>query len=170
MSRAALLDSQVVLKSRKESIMGLDSVEEILDFAIKKEERANRFYTRLADRVNQENMKKVFLEFAEEEKGHKEKLIRIKEGERLAPSKEKVMDLKIAEYVEDVEMDEEVDYQQALIIAMKSEKASYKMYQKLAGATDDPELENLFMGLAQEEAKHKLRFEIEYDEHVLKED
>jgi len=150
--------------------MGLDSVEEILDFAIRKEEMANRFYTRLAGRVDRENMKKVFLEFAEEEKGHKEKLIRIKEGEKLAPSREKVMDLKIAEYVEDVEMDEEVDYQQALIIAMKSEKASYKMYQKLAGATDDPQLKSVLMGLAQEEARHKLRFEIEYDEYVLKED
>jgi rubrerythrin len=31
-------------------------------------------------------------------------------------------------------------------------------------------LRNLFLALAAEEARHKLRFEIEYDDHVLKED
>jgi rubrerythrin len=149
--------------------MGLNSVEEILDFAIKSEERSYEFYTRLAEKVKRENMKKVFLEFAEEEKGHKEKLLRIKEGEMLLPVREKVMDLKIAEYVEDVEPDIDLDYNQALIIAMKSEKAAYRMYQDLADTVEDPDLKNILQGLAQEEAKHKLRFEIEYDEYTLKE-
>jgi len=149
--------------------MGLNSVEEILDFAIKSEERSYKFYTRLAEKVKRENMKKVFLEFAEEEKGHKEKLLRIKEGEMLLPLREKVMDLKIAEYVEDVEPDIDLDYNQALIIAMKSEKAAYRMYQDLADTVEDPDLKNILQGLAQEEAKHKLRFEIEYDEYTLRE-
>ncbi len=149
--------------------MGLNSVEEILDFAIKSEERSYEFYTRLAEKVKRENMKKVFLEFAEEEKGHKEKLLRIKEGEMLLPVREKVMDLKIAEYVEDVEPDIDLDYNQALIIAMKSEKAAYRMYQDLADTVEDPDLKNILQGLAQEEAKHKLRFEIEYDEYALRE-
>lgn len=150
--------------------MSLNSVEEILDFAIRSEERAYGFYTRLAERVNRENMKKAFLEFAQEELGHKEKIQRIKQGEKLLSSEEKVLDLKIAEYVEDVTPDEDIDYQQALILAMKMEKAAYRMYQELASATDDPEIEKVLLGLAQEEAKHKLRFEIEYDENVLKED
>ena len=150
--------------------MDLNSVEEILDFAIKSEERSYKFYTDLAEKVKRENMKKVFLEFAEEEKGHKEKLLKIKEGEMLIPVREKVMDLKIAEYVEDVEPDMDLDYQQALIVAMKSEKAAYRMYQDLADTVKDTDLKNVLSGLAQEEAKHKLRFEIEYDEYVLKED
>ncbi len=150
--------------------MDLNSVEEILDFAIKSEERSYKFYTDLAEKVKRENMKKVFLEFAEEEKGHKEKLLKIKEGEMLIPVREKVMDLKIAEYVEDVEPDMDLDYQQALIVAMKSEKAAYRMYQDLADTVEDTDLKNVLSGLAQEEAKHKLRFEIEYDEYVLKED
>ncbi|MDZ7859207.1 MAG: ferritin family protein [Candidatus Krumholzibacteriota bacterium] len=149
--------------------MGFGSVEEILDFAIKSEERASDFYTHLAGKVKRESMKRAFLEFAEEEKGHKEKLLKIKKGEMLAPVSKKVMDLKIAEYTEDIEPNKDLDYSQALIIAMKSEKASYRMYRELAEAADNPELKKLLMGLAQEEAKHKLRFEIEYDEHVLSE-
>jgi len=31
-------------------------------------------------------------------------------------------------------------------------------------------LRSLFFSLAAEEAKHRLRFEVEYDDHVLKED
>jgi rubrerythrin len=149
--------------------MSLDSVEAILDFAIRSEEKASEFYTQLAKEVKRESMKKVFLEFAEEEKGHKEKLLKIKEGGMLAPASEEVMNLKIAEYVQDVEPNGNMNYQQALIIAMKSEKEAYKMYQGLAEATQDPELKKVLLGLAQEEAKHKLRFEIEYDEYFLKE-
>ena len=37
------------------------------------------------------------------------------------------------------------------------------------GATDDGNLRETFLALAQEEAKHKLRFELEYDDYVLKE-
>ena len=33
----------------------------------------------------------------------------------------------------------------------------------------DPELRKMFLSLAQEEAKHKLRFEIEYDDEIMKE-
>ena len=62
-----------------------------------------------------------------------------------------------------------MDYQDALIAAMKAEKAAYRLYTDLASATDNADLQGLFKNLAQEEAKHKLRFEVEYDDHILKE-
>ena len=62
-----------------------------------------------------------------------------------------------------------MDYQEALVVAMKKEKKAFKMYIDLAGATDDTNLQTVFMSLAQEEAKHKLRFEIEYDDFVMTE-
>ena len=37
----------------------------------------------------------------------------------------------------------------------------------LAALADDAELKAIFEALAQEEAKHKLRFEVEYDERIL---
>jgi rubrerythrin len=58
-------------------------------------------------------------------------------------------------------------YAEALILAMKKEKAAYRLYTDLAGVAEAEELTNLFLSLAAEEAKHKLRFEIEYDDHVL---
>ena len=79
------------------------------------------------------------------------------------------MDLKIGDYLTDVEPGPNLNYQEALIVAMKKEKASFKLYIDLAAITDNENLRSVFSLLAQEEAKHKLRFEIEYDDYVLSE-
>ena len=149
--------------------MQLDTVDEILDYAIEQEEKATQFYTDLADRANLGHMKEVFLGFADEEKGHKAKLQRVKKGKVMLSTEERVLDLKIGDYLEDVTLSSELNYRDALIVAMKAEKNAFRMYQDLASATDDPNLKTTLLGLAQEEAKHKLRFELEYDDQVLRE-
>lgn len=146
-----------------------ESVEALLDFAIEKEQEANEFYLDLAGKMERESIKKVFEGFAAEEAKHKEKLTEVKTGKQLMPVESKITDLKIGDYLVDVEPTPDMDYQDALIIAMKKEKASFKLYSNLAQSTDDANLENLMWGLAQEEAKHKLRLEIEYDEVILTE-
>jgi rubrerythrin len=145
------------------------SVDEILDFAVGQEEQAYQFYTDLASQMERPWMSKIFKEFAQEELGHKRKLIEIKAGKRLMPAEKQVLDLKIGDYLVDVEPDAKMDYQQALVVAMKKEKKAFKMYTDLAAASGDPGLETTFLALAQEEAKHKLRFEIEYDDFVMTE-
>jgi rubrerythrin len=143
------------------------SVDEILDFAIGKEEEAVQLYTGLARQTEKSWMRQVFEEFASEERGHKAKLQAIKQGKLLLPAAEKIMDLKIGDYLTDVEASPALDYQDALVLAMKEEKAAFRLYSELAAATDDETLRATLLALAQEEAKHKLRFEIEYDEHIL---
>lgn len=109
----------------------------------------------------------MFKEFARQEKGHKAKLEGIKAGRRLMPSAEKVLDLKIADYVVKVQESPDIGYQDALILAMQREKASFKLYSDLAMAAESDDLRQTFEALAQEEAKHKLRIEIEYDSRIL---
>jgi rubrerythrin len=148
------------------------SVNEVLDFAIAEEEAAAAFYTDLAAKMERPWMKQVFAGFADEEKGHKAKLLDVKKGRMELFAKQKVTDLKIGDYLVEIESGQapqNLDYQQALIIAMKKEKAAFKLYNDLAVSTDDANLRNLLLNLAQEEAKHKLRFEIEYDEQFLSE-
>ncbi len=70
----------------------------------------------------------------------------------------------------DVEEEPEMNYQEALILAMKKEKKAFQLYMDLHEAADNENAKNIFIILAQEEAKHKLRLEIEYDEYILKED
>ncbi|MDQ7784276.1 MAG: ferritin family protein [Desulfomonilaceae bacterium] len=145
------------------------SVDEVLDFAVGQEEEAARFYTDLADRMDRPWMSDVFMQFAKEEQWHKKKLEDVKAGKRLLAAEEKVLDLKIGDYLVAPETTGELDYQQALVLAMKKEKKAFLLYHNLAATTDDENLKNVFLGLAQEEAKHKLRFEVEYDDYVMTE-
>ena len=149
--------------------MEFDSVDSVLDFAIKNEQAASDFYTDLASKMDKPQMKKIFQGFAAEERGHKAKLEAVKKNEKAKLSQAKVLDLKIGDYLVEQKPDASMDYQSALILAMKQEKAAFRLYSDLAASTDDGETRELFLGLAQEEAKHKLRFEVEYDEDFLRE-
>ena len=146
----------------------LNTVDEILDFAIGNEEEAAQFYTDMAERVEKPWMRKIFEEFSREEQGHKAKLLAIKKGKTFAPASGEVPDLKITDYLIDVEPKPDMKYQDALIVAMKAEKAAFRLYTDLAASTDDKTLQQTFQALSQEEAKHKLRFEVEYDDAILK--
>lgn len=140
-----------------------------LEFAITEEEAAAAFYTQMAERVEKAWMKEIFLGFAKEEEGHKVKLVAIKDGAKHLSPSANVPDIKLGDYLVEVETNDpdKLDYQSALVIAMKKEKAAFRLYSDLADATDNPELKGTLLGLAQEEAKHKLRFEVEYDDNIL---
>lgn len=146
-----------------------ENINDVLDFAIESEQKAVDFYHQLADRVKNEDMKNIFLEFAQEEVAHKAKLKKIKEEKVFIASSESISDLKISDYVDSVVIKPNMSYQEALIVAMNREKAAFNLYTRLSKKTNVPELQNIFKMLAQEESKHKLRFEMEYDEFVLRE-
>lgn len=145
------------------------SVNEILDFAIQQEQNAVDFYTALSEDAANSDMKATFIQFAKEEMGHKARLTNIKETGIMESSVGQVADLKIADYVVRTNPSPAMSYEEALVLAMKREKAAFKLYSKLAERTDNANLRALFQSLAMEESKHKLRFEIEYDEFVLRE-
>ena len=146
-----------------------ETVEQALDFAINREIEAREFYKELAGKMDREDMKAVFMEFSREEDGHRAKLEAVKSGKQMKSAEKKVQDLKIGDYLIDVEPHDNMSYQEGLILAMKAEKSAFKLYSDLAAQTDDAAMQELFLGLAQEEAKHKLRFEREYDENILTE-
>ena len=145
------------------------SIDEVLDFAMKSEQEAVDFYTALAEKMQNDEMKTVFLQFAQEEVGHKARLQKIKDEQLFDMEVEKVNDLKISDYVVTTKASADMEYADALVLAMKREKASFKLYSKLSERTEQPELKKVFQALAVEESKHKLRFELEYDDYVMRE-
>lgn len=146
-----------------------ENIDDVLEFAMDSEQKAVDFYNLLAERVKNKDMKNIFLEFAQEEVAHKAKLKKIKVEKVFIASSESISDLKISDYVDSVVIKPDMSYQEALIVAMNREKASFNLYTRLSQKTDIPELKAIFQMLAQEESKHKLRFEMEYDEFVLRE-
>lgn len=148
-----------------------ESLDRILDYAIAREIEASQFYTDLAAMMTTEAMKQVFRDFAREEMGHKARLEDVKQGEyALDPPEMEIVGLGLADYLVEAEPSPDMNYADALILAMKKEKAAYRLYMDMAVSLGSGELAEMFRALAAEEARHKLRFEIEYDDVVLKED
>ena len=145
------------------------STDEVLDFALKNEEMSAELYGDLAKKMDNPQTRMLFEELEKEEIKHKEKVLEFKTQKKLEPSSEKVKTLKIADYTTEMKLTKDMSYQQALLFAMQAEKAEFRLYQDLAAATDDASLRDTLLTLAQEEAKHKLRLEIEYDDYIMQE-
>lgn len=56
-----------------------------------------------------------------------------------------------------------MDYKDLLLLGMEKEEASFRTYVNLVGQSQDEQSREVLLALAEEEVKHKLRFETEYD-------
>lgn len=147
-----------------------DAIDEILEFAISREVEANEFYTALADKVSNSAMSRLLKDLAEEELEHKTKLeleiMKIGDVVQQAPrspdADEKAR-LKISDYIVEDGGQLDMEYEDLLLLGMKKEKASFRLYIDLAEMIDDKQLHETLLEIAEEEARHKMRFEIEYD-------
>ncbi len=135
---------------------------EILEFAISREIESFQFYTALAERMERPQMQKVFEELAQEELEHKNRLEVeiIKTGQTVATPSE---DLSADDYHIEGEFQFDIGLQQLLQMAIEKEKAAFELYVDLAGKVDDGNSRETLLALAEEEVKHKMRFEYEYD-------
>ncbi len=146
-----------------------ESIDAILDFAIAREEEAFDLYHGLASQAAGPKMETLFASFAGVEAEHKRKLEGIKEGANYLPIRKTPVDLKIADYLVDVEPSPDMSFQDALVLAVKREHAAKNLYNNLAAMVSDPLLAELFTQLAKEEAAHKTRFENLYEDNFLSE-
>ena len=141
--------------------------DQLIDYAIKSEEEAENFYRQAADKVEKPHSKKMLLELAEQEKTHKEKLLKLKLGKIDISQQEKSTNLHIAEYLPELKFSPDMEPQEILIMAMKREQKAYEFYSRLAESLDEGNLKKIVKFLANEELKHKSIFEKEYDDIIL---
>jgi len=147
---------------------GLETFTDILDFAMEREVEAEAFYRELALQARAISMREILEEFAEEEHMHLEKLKMVKQGQfHMLDGNTPIPSMHIAEFVPPAKAGPDMRLADALIIAMKREKAAYRFYIEMAADAPNQELMDLFLALAHEEANHKLRFEIEYDDWII---
>ena len=139
-----------------------DSINDVLDFAIGREADAYDFYSNLAARVDRPKIRKMLEEFAVDELQHRLKLEAVKD-EKYSMKLEEIGSLDIPDIDEPAKPAADMDYLKALGFAMRKEKEAFRLYADLARKVRQEKLTAMFTLLAQEEAKHKLHFEIEYD-------
>jgi len=137
---------------------------EILEYAIAREVDANRFYLALAELTKKPEMRKVFEDLAKEELEHKAKLeLEVMKTGRTVAADEEARGLHTDEETNIGGAELDMDYKDMLMLAMEKEEAAFRTYVNLVPSVQDQESRDVLLALAEEEVKHKLRFEVEYD-------
>ncbi|MCP3871793.1 MAG: ferritin family protein [Desulfobacteraceae bacterium] len=152
--------------------MEFGSVDEILAFAIKGEKEAVEFYTSLAKEATRSALKETFERFAQEEQKHVALISDMSGNKAQIDSYEitKIPDLKISDYMVEIEYEQGMPMPEILKIAMKREEKAVKLYTMLGDQTDDQDAKKVFSILVQEESKHKLALESMYDDYLSDQD
>ena len=145
------------------------TLEEVITFAIQREDAAYRLYTHAAQQTTSIAARKMFEEMAAEEAGHKEVFSKVDLARAEHHKTTQIPDMKISQYLVDVPFRPDMTYQEILTYAIKTEDNAFKLYETAAAMTDDPKLKNVLQVFAGVEKGHKLRLERLYDEHVLTE-
>ncbi len=144
----------------------METVNEILDRAIKVEEESYRFYMDLIKIVKFTNVKETLRFLAQEELNHKKLLEGVKQGKTLIINPPR--DLKLSDHLpKKTEVDENADIADILELAMSRERSEYEFYKKMEEVSETNK--ELFSFLAQQEIAHKAKIEEIYDEIVYKE-
>lgn len=146
-----------------------DTAQDIIDFAVRAEEEAVKFYLELASSAKSKAMKVAFEEFAQEEESHRDKLLGVDITNFTFSDTTPITDLHIAEYTNPEINYKSLNYGEVLVIAMNREKRAFMLYDKLSKMVENSELKKFFIFLAKEESNHKFKFEAEYDDFVLRE-
>lgn len=140
-----------------------ESDSEILEFAISREVESFQFYTALSKRMKQPEMQKLLSELAEEELDHKARLeLEIqKTGRTIDPGDP----YKFAEeeYTIEGEFIFDMEFKELLLMAIEKEKMAFELYADMSGKVHDENSRDTLLALAEEEVKHKQRFEFEYE-------
>ena len=138
----------------------------ILKFAMHREAQANRVYVALAERMADAEMREVFENLAVEELEHKAMLeLEVMKRGKVMVSEE-MADRFEADGTADVAAVLHMDYKNALAIAMDKERVSFRLYADWLVTAEDEEQREMLLSLAEEEAKHKARLEMEDDRLV----
>ncbi len=149
--------------------MDVKKFNSIIDFAVERENEAVLFYQNLQKMVRFNGKIELLKNLENMEKGHIEILEQIRKSDFSNLEVPVVDSLKISDYLVPPQKEEsELTYQDIIIIVMKREEASYKLYHTLSHNFSDANTAKLFEKLASEEAMHKLRFEEIYDQEILK--
>ena len=151
--------------------MEFKSYQAIVDFAIEKEIEAASFYEGAAENEAREETRKMFLDFATEERKHKYLLENLDcTGECSLVTREYkfkwIGDLKRSDLMVDIVWHKGMSCRDILLLAMKREEKALTLYNELRQQSETETARNIFKILCQEKARHKLGLEKLYDEYM----
>jgi rubrerythrin len=141
--------------------MAFTDFQDILDFAIKREEEAIEGYGKMREIAKTPGLEKLLVELQEEEKKHKDLLENVDLEKVESLEIHEVIDLKISDFLVEEPLTAEMTFQDLLIFAAKKEQKAVELYTKMGQKAGDEDF------LVEQEKAHKLKLEDEYEKHVM---
>lgn len=146
--------------------MEFKSIPEILKFSISKEQASIEFYRDLLHQLAEPATKGLFEVLIEKEQEHIAALqLEIEKlGHTVNTGQEKSDS--VFHWDERLETDDPVchlSFVDALLLAIQKERAAFRLYTKLLATVNDEELSEVLLALAEEEMRHALQLEREYE-------
>ena len=145
------------------------TLEDVISFAIEREDTAYKLYKRAAELSTSIAAKKMFEELAGEESAHRNVFVKIDEDKAENHKLCMLPESSIAQYLADVPFRDNLTYSEILAFALKTEENAYQLYKAAAGMTDDPKLQKILMNFADVELGHRRKIEAIYEDRVLTE-
>ncbi len=135
----------------------------IIRLAIRREQEAYNFLMAMSECVESPGIKYMFKDLAKEELEHKDKLELelIKLGEVVQPQTSQT-ETENPYYIESDES-ATMDFADLLRLCIEKEDISFRFYINMAVQLNQEESRDTLLALAEEELRHKLRFEAEYE-------
>lgn len=147
--------------------MDFSKFEDVVKFAIKKEEAAYKSYGEMKEMTETPGLKDMLADLQAEENNHKKLLQDISHSEVANIKIRDVIDLKISDYLSEEPPSSDMTFQDLLILAAKKEQEAVDLYTGMKNAASSDELTKLFDFLIEQERSHKLKLEMEYEKYVL---
>ncbi|MEN8126777.1 MAG: ferritin family protein [Planctomycetota bacterium] len=146
--------------------MEFNSIREILEFALSKEQASVQFYKDLASQATDPMTKALFETLVCNEQKHIQAIqLEINKQSFTVNTKEQ-SDKSVYLWDERLEMDDqasEMNFADALMLAIQKERAAFRLYAQILGTTQNETFAKILMELAEEEMRHVLQLEHEYD-------
>lgn len=140
------------------------TVAHVIETAIQREEEAYAFYMDIYGRVSDPSTRQTLEFIADEEKKHREFLVRYRDGGYGASAlrMNDAVDYKLAEHLDEPQVEEELSSDKVYLIASHRELRSFQFYTGLAEMHPAGELNEILRKIASEELKHKEKMEYLY--------
>ncbi len=144
--------------------MEAQSLQSLIEAAIKNEEDARVFYLGLHDLVEDTLAKETLKFLAGEELGHKEFLQAYLKGENTfnALGMDTPVDYHVAQYAEKPDPKKNMNSSEVYLVAAHREWNSYNFYKGLAALQPEGEAREMLLSMANQELKHKEKVEYLY--------
>ena len=135
----------------------------ILEFAITREQKAHEFYRDLAQQTDHPLKRMLFERFAREELSHMEKLQTHLSGSQELAAVDSAAPLLAEDSAQEISPQIKEQLCKIIAHAMQKEKNSFRLYMDMALKVTDETIRETLLALAKDEANHQAFLEMEFD-------